>query len=302
MAPQKEAPANVPQRAIKGIFWAYGTFAGERLINFAISLVLAHLLMPAEFGLIAFAILVITVADVFSDLGIRDALVWIDAPIHKAASTGFWLCMGLGLLQAGAILLLAPFAPLIIDDPRIEPILQVMAAVPVITSLGLAHEAMLLRKLAFHRRYVGDLAAVLAKAAVAFTLVVMGYGVWSLIIAQLASVTVRAVSRWLAIAWRPQMRIDIQMARRLLGYGLPLFGAVALDVLVERMDQIAIIALLGQVELGYYYIAARLPEMLITGSNIVLTKVLFPSFTAVKDDLSALRSACSPPCAIWERQ
>ena len=281
---------SVTERTIKGLFWAYGTFAGERFINFAISLVLARVLLPAEFGLIAFALLVITFADIFSDLGIKDALVWIDAKIEEAADTGFWLCLGLGVLQSAAILLLAPFAPLIIDDPRIEPILQVMAAVPLIAASGLAHEALLLRRLAFHRRYVGDLAAVVAKATVAFTLVAADFGVWSLIIAQLVSVSVRAISRWLAVAWRPRLRVSIAMARRLLKYGLPLFAATALDITVERMDQIAIAAFLGQVDLGYYYLAVRLPEMLITGSSVVLTKVLFPAFAAVKGDRAALRS------------
>src|SRR5262245_20119743 len=169
---------SIAERTIRGLLWAYGTFAGERFINFAISLVLARVLVPAEFGLIAVGMLVVTFLDAFSDLGIKDALVWTDGPIDTAANTGFWLCVGLGGLQAATIVLIAPFVPAVIGDPRITPILQVMAAVPIVASLGFVHEALLLRTLEFRCRYVGDLVTVAAKAAVAFGLVAAGYGLW----------------------------------------------------------------------------------------------------------------------------
>jgi lipopolysaccharide exporter len=279
---------SVPERAVRGVFWAYATFGLERLTNFAVSLILARALLPAEFGLIAFALLLVGFAEIIRDLGVRDALVWAPEPIEPAADTCFWLSVGLGLLLAGTLLLSAPLAALMIGDPEAASALKVMAVVPLIGSLGLTHEALLMRRLDFRSRYAGDLAAALAKAVVAIGLVIAGSGVWALVTAQICSAVVRTASRWVLLRWRPRLRFTPADMRRLLGYGLPLYAAVLLDALAERVDQLVIAGLLGPVQLGYYYLAVRVCEMTLTGFNVVLTRVAFPSFVSLRDDRAAL--------------
>lgn len=279
---------SVADRAVRGVFWAYTTFGLERLTNFVVSLILARALLPAEFGLIAFALLIVGFAGVLRDLGIKDALVWAPDPIEPAADTCFWLSTGLGLLLAGVLFFAAPLAGLMIDDPQAVSVLKVMAVVPLIGALGMTHEALLMRRLDFRSRYAGDLAAAIFKAVVAIGLVIAGYGVWALVTAQLGSTVVRTASRWILLRWQPRLRFVPSEMRRLLGYGLPLYAAVLLDALAERMDQLIIVGLLGPVQLGYYYLAVRVCEMILTGFNVVLTRVVFPSFVSLRDDRAAL--------------
>ena len=276
---------------VRGLLLAYGVFVAERGVGLAISLILARVLLPAEFGIVAFALLLVGLTDALRDLGIRDAMVYAQDALGTAADTAFWLGLGLGLAQSALLLASAPLAGELLGDSRIVPLLAALALVPPVVALGQTHEALLLRRLAFRSRYQGDLAACGAKLVTAGLAVWLGAGVWSIVLAQLASAATRTASRWMAEPWRPRCRFDFGQARTLFYFSLPVFAAGIGYLIADRLDYPIIAATLGADALGFYALAVRLPDLVLNGTNLVLGRVMFPTYVALRRDGVALSQA-----------
>jgi PST family polysaccharide transporter len=279
------------RKTVSGLFWAYGVFFGDKLLMLVSTAILARILTPEDFGVIAAALLFIGFFDAFRDFGIRDALIYTSEKVEDAAETAFCLTVGLGIVQCLAIVLLAPLVSHFVADPRAVEVLQVLSLVFVINGLAMTHEALLQKRLEFRRRYTIDLIAACLKAAVAIGLVLWGAGIWSIVAGHLTGATVRAIGRYVMLDWWPRFRFVADRARMLMRYGMHVFFVGVSGTLFDRIDQAIITVLLGERQLAFYFIALRIPEMILYQINSVLTNVLFSVFTTMKDQRTALVDA-----------
>ena len=278
----------IGRKAVNGVAWAYGAFVSDRALALLTTIALARVLTPEDFGVIAAALLLMSFIDAFRDFGVRDALIYTSDDVEVAADTTFWLSIAFGVCQLLAMLALAPLATHMIDDDRIVTVLQVLSATFIINSLGLTHEALLQKRLEFKGRYVADLVASALKTFTAVALIVAGAGIWSIVVAHLVGSAARTIGRWVLLDWRPQARFALGQARLLLRYGTHVFLVGLLGAVADRFDQFLIATLLDQRQLAFFFIATRLPEMLLFQLNSVLTNVLFSVFSSIKDQRELL--------------
>lgn len=276
------------QRATKGIFWAYATFFGGRILTLITTAILAQLLTPHDFGLIGFSLVIMAFIEISRGLGINDALIYTSEEIEETASTVFWLNVVIGFLQTIALFLLAPLTLRFFDDPRLVDVVRLMSFTFIFYGLGQTHDALLQKDLEFKRRFVPDLLSNVIKGVVSIILAMMGYGVWSLVWGHLVGAAARTIAKWYVLRWMPLFVFSFQRARELWNYGVYILLLEIMGVALDQADQAIIGSLLGAVELGYYTIAARIPEMVIANFSVVLTRVIFPTFAKMKDDLHYL--------------
>lgn len=276
------------QRTAKGIFWAYATYFGGRILTLISTAILARLLIPEDFGLIGFSLVLMAFIEVSRGFGINEALIYISDEVDEAANTAFWLNVGIGFLQTIFLVLLAPLATTFFDDPRIIDVVRVMALTFIFNGLGQTHDALLQKELEFQRRFIPDLLSNIIKGVTSIVLALMGLGLWSLVIGHLVGAAARTVSKWYVLRWFPKWAFSLKRARELWDYGFYILAFEMLNIALEQADQALIGSLLGAVQLGYYTVAAKIPEMVIANFSIVLTRVIFPTFAKMKDDLEQL--------------
>jgi lipopolysaccharide exporter len=282
---------SLARRTGLGLLWAFGSYAGQRLLGLVTTVALARLLLPADIGIIAFTLLVAGLLDTSRDLGVKDALIYLTPPVDEAADTAFVMHTVLGLAQGVALFLLAPVIAPATSDPRTADVLRLLALTFPMNGLAATHDALLVRALEFRRCYSVDLVAALARMIVILALVFSGAGIWSMVAGQLVGSGLRLAGRWLLLSWRPRLRFVLAEARRLLRYSVHILAVRLLDMLIERTDQLLIAFLLGEVQLAFYYVAARIPDLVVTSFNRVLTQVLFPAYASIKDDRRRLLEA-----------
>jgi O-antigen/teichoic acid export membrane protein len=273
------------------IAWSFGSFLVERVLGLVVLIVLARLLAPDTFAIIAAATLVATLIDAMRDFGIREALVHNDREPESTADTGFLIALAVGILQGLLLLAAAPLGRYLVDDPAIVDMLRLMASVFPIMALGSVHDALLSKKLRFGAKALGDIAAAATKLVVVVVLLQQDVGIWSFAYGMIASAVVRTAARWLSWPWRPRLRFSIERARSLLRFGSHVTIVSVVDPLVDRTDQFAVALLLGDRQLAFYVVALRLPELLISSSTLVFSRVLFPTFVTLNDDPTALTAA-----------
>jgi lipopolysaccharide exporter len=276
------------QSALKGMLWAYASFFGGRLLTTITTAILGRLLYPHDFGVISFALLALNFIEAARSFGVNEALIYTDKRIDDAADTAFVLNVVFGFLQFAAAFLLAPLALHLVEDPQIVPVVRVMAVSFILNSFGQTHDALLQKELKFRRRFLPELLSALLKGVFSIGAALAGFGVWSLVISHVLGAAIRTAASWWILSWRPRLRFYMDQARELWRYGIHILLWNALGVAVVQAAPLMIGSLLGTVELGYYSMASKLPEMIVINISLVLTRVIFPTYVKIKDDRELL--------------
>lgn len=277
--------------AVQGVLWTYLSFAGSKILVFISTIVLAHLLLPAQFGQVGFALLVISYLDTVGDFGVTSALIYERDRPEEAADVAFIISIATGLTWFAAAFLAAPFVAEFFHDPTVVPILRVMGFVFIINALGNTHDGILRRDLAFKKRLMPDFAMALLKGLCSIGFALAGWGVWSLVWGQLIGAAAATVALWVVVPWRPGLRASWKRAREMLGYGGQIVTVNIVSAIVHDADFVIVGRMLGSAALGFYSLAYRTPEFFITTVIWVIGKVTFPYYSRLRDDPPALQSA-----------
>ena len=262
--PERPSANRVFAGAVRGLVWTYASFAGSKLLVFVATVILARLLMPADFGQVAFALVVISYLDTVGDLGISEALIYKQDRVEDAANITFIISLLTGAVWFLLILAMAPLAAAFFKDPACEPILRAMAWVFVITALGNTHDALLRRDLGFKQRAIPEFAQGLIKGIGSIVLALRGWGVWSLVWGHLIGAAVSTLALWLIVPWRPRWQFAWDLARRMLRYGGQIVSVNVLGAITHHVDYLIVGRILGSAALGFYILAFRIPEVIIT--------------------------------------
>ncbi len=278
-------------QTIGSLVWAYCSMAGERALGLLTTALLARILYPSDFGVLAFALAILGFVDALRDFGIKDALIYAADRREKLADIAATLGLAIGLFQCAIALVAAPLATYLMNDDRITPLIQVLSLTFVINALAVAQDGLLQRRLSFRSRSAADFGAAAVKAVVTVALALAGVGLWAIAAGHLAGAVTRTLARTAAVGWVPRFHINRAGAGELWRYGRHVLFVNIAGAVLARADQVAIAALIGSTALGYYYIAARIPELIIGSLSMVLTLVLFPALTKLAADKAALASA-----------
>jgi O-antigen/teichoic acid export membrane protein len=278
----------IAQSTIKGIFWVYASFLGGRLFTLISTAILARLLLPDDFGVIGFALIFFAFIEVARNFGVNEALIYSSDNPEDTADTVFIINIVLGLGQFLLAFFGAPLLSGTFDDPRVVMVVQVLSFTFIIEAFGQTHDALLQKELEFRRRFLPDLLSAFIKGIVSIVLALTGFGLTSLLIGNLVGSVVRTIAKWWVLPWRPRWRFFPERVKALWGYSVHILLFQLLGVALDQADQVMIGFLLGQTQLGYYSIAMRIPELIIANFSLLLTRVLFPSYVKLKDDIQAL--------------
>jgi lipopolysaccharide exporter len=264
-----------------GLTWTLTALISTRLVTLIGLAVLARLLAPQDFGLLAFALAYMTYITALGDLGTGMALIYWPSRTNDAAQVTFVVSVAMGWIWMAATILLAPAIAAFFESPAGAPILAAIALSLPLQALGSTHEALCRKSLRFRAWLVPELALATGKAAVSIALALGGFGVWSLVWGHLAGHLLRTVLLWAIVPWRPTLRIPWDLFGPMFVYGRSIVAVNALSAVVHHADLLIVARLLGITALGFYQMAAKIPEMTITLLVRAVSYVLFPALSHV---------------------
>ena len=277
------------QSVVSGIRWISVSTMGRRVLALVANVVFARLLLPADFGLVAMAGVLLGFIDIFKDLGTGTALVREKEADDKLLSSVFWLNCGFGALITALAVLLAPLVAAFYKEPRVAPVLMAMALSFAISSLSIVHTSVLTRQMAFERLAKVELAAAVTSYAIGIGAALLGYGVWSLVFQVLANTTLGTVLTWMASRWRPSFVFHWAQVRRISGYSLNLAGFNIFYYIAQNLDNLLIGRFLGTEALGLYDLAYKLMVFPMQAISAVFGRVMTPYYARAQDDLPRFR-------------
>ena len=275
-------------RAVRGVLWSYASYYGGKLLIFLSTVILARLLTKEEFGVAGYALVAISSLDALTDLGVGSALIYYRKD-PDAAHTAFWLGMGVSFALFVATFTGAPLVGDFFNDPRAIPVTRAMAFTFPLAAMGNIHDVLLRRELAFGRKFIPDVTKAFGKGLVTVLLALFGFGSWSLIFGQLAGEVVAVIVLWKVMPWRPSFKFIRDLARALLGYGWNIVAINMLSILLNNASYLLVGRFMGAAALGLYTLAFRIPEMLILQFCSIISRVIFPFYANMQDDIAGLK-------------
>jgi PST family polysaccharide transporter len=272
---------SVGRTTARAAIWAFLATAGSKVITLIGLGVLARLLAPNEFGLLAFALVYITYAETIGDLGSGMALVYWPDRREEAAQATFVINMAAGIFWFVLTLAIAPWVADFFNAPNGAPIVRVLALSFILKFAGNTHDALTQKDLKFKKRMVPDLAFAGLKAIISIALAWLGFGAWSLVWGQIAGVAARTLLLWIAVPWRPTFTYPRELITPMLGYGRGIVLANILGAITHHADLAIVGRFLGTTALGLYQMASKVPETSVIVILWVVGRVLFPAFSRI---------------------
>jgi O-antigen/teichoic acid export membrane protein len=286
-------------RALGGMLWTFSGSGVQAVIQLGTMMVLARLLKPADFGLMGAAGVIVALSQIVSQVGVGPAIIQRRElkPTHIRVATTLSLALGLSL---GAVVFLgAPIIAGFYRIPEVEPVLRGVAFLFPLDGLNTVARSILARELRFRVYVASEVGSyVVGYAPVGILLAWSGYGVWALVTANIAQVTLRVVTMYLAARHPLWPSFDRQASRELLSFGFGHSMAQIGGVLSVQGDNMVVGRWLGPAALGVYGRAYGLMVMPASVFGRIVNRVLFPLMSQVQDERKRLANAYERALAI----
>lgn len=282
---------NIQKKAVKGVVWSVIQHWGSQTISFVVFLLLARLLEPEGFGLVALASVFIAFMEIFLDQGLTQAIVQRKELDPEHLDTAFWINLTVGILLTTFGITFAGQIANLFHHPQLAPIVQWLSLSFLFGAFSRVQQAIIHRQLAFKVVAVRSLLATLVGGAVGVVMALGGFGVWSLVNQRLANDLVGALVLWGASDWRPKFNVSVKHFKELFAFGINMVGFNIVNFFNRRADDFLIGYFLGPVALGYYTVAYRvlwvMTQLLVTVTN----QVALPTFSRLQEDDVRLQRA-----------
>jgi lipopolysaccharide exporter len=278
-------------QAISGGKWTAFSTVITTALQLLQLLVLARLLKPEDFGLMAMVMVVIGFAQAYADFGVSAAIIQRQDATRNQLSSLYWLNIVSGIFLFLLMWVITPLVILLFHEPRLKALVEVVSLGFLITPIGVQFQMLLQKTLRFDVLARQDIATSILGLCVTSLLAWLGYGVWALVWGQLSTASAKTIllvqTGWRE--WSPSLRFRFEDLHGYLSFGIYQMGERAINYLNSRFDQLLIGYLLGPQSLGYYNFAFNLVIQPISRINPVLTKVAFPVFAKIQGDDNRLR-------------
>lgn len=281
---------SISKFAFSSIKWSGFSQFGRQAFQIVTSIILARLLLPEDFGLVGMAFIIIGFLSIFKDLGTAAAIIQKEDISESLLSSIFWLNVVFGILISIIVFALSPIVSSFFNDVRVEPILKVLSISFLLSSLSNVHQALLEKKLLFKKLAKIEIIATFFGSTLGIYLAFSGFKVWSLVFQSLVTFLVTMILLWYFERWTPRFAFNFSEIKSLHRYSGFLTGYNIFNYLFRNADNFLIGKFLGAQNLGYYNLAYRIMLYPMQTITVVISRVMFPLYSQIKNDLQRFRS------------
>lgn len=276
---------------ITSLIWKFLERIGTQGVQFVVAIVLARLLAPADFGLIALVTVFIALANVFVQSGLNTALIQKKDADNIDFSTVFYASLAIVALLYGVLFIGAPLiANFYNGQTKFIPVIRVLGAILLMGAVNSVQEAYVARNMMFKKLFYRSIGAIIPSGIFGVVLAYLGYGIWALVGQQLMNSFLICVIMWFTVKWRPQLVFSFTRFKGLFSFGWKLLCSALLDTLYRNIRDLVIGKMFTPADLGFYNRGAQFPQIIISNINTSIQSVLLPSLSTVQDDKSRLKS------------
>ncbi|ATP35552.1 lipopolysaccharide biosynthesis protein [Ligilactobacillus salivarius] len=276
-------------KVFTGFFWKFNEQISSQLVTFIISIILARLLTPKDYGIVALINVFISIADVFVTSGFGAALIQKKDADDTDFSTIFIISELFSIVVYIVIYLMAPSIANFYNNNDLTLIVRVFALKLPLSAFNAIQQAYVSKKMLFKKIFISTTASAIISGCIGIVLAYMGFGIWALIMQYILNTVIVSIALFVQLDWRPEWKFSWSSGKPLLNYGWKVLMTSILGAFFNQLRTLLLGKAYTPAELAYYNRGQKFPELLSQNIDGTISTVLFPAMSAYNDDLEKIK-------------
>ncbi len=278
------ANSNLKAKAVSGLIWKFAERWSAQIVSFVVSIILARMLMPAQYGEVAMILVFINIADVFVSDGFSTALIQKKDADKTDFSTMFYCSLAISILLYGILFACAPLIAGFYNNQNLIWLLRIFSLKLPIAAINSIQHAYVSRHMLFKKFFFSTIIGTITSGAVGIAMAYFGCGTWALIAQYLVNSVMDTAILFITIEWRPTRDFSKTSAKRLLSYGWKITLGSLLNSVYNECRSLVIGKKYTSDDLAYYNKGKQFPTLFTTNVNSAIGSVTFPLISDYSDD------------------
>jgi len=274
---------------LHSLFWKYLERCGSQAAQFTVSIVLARLLAPKDFGLLALIMVLITIANIFIQSGLKIALVQKKDTSNLDFSTVFWLSLMLAAVTYSVLFFCAPLIAKFYENENLIPIVRVLGLTLFFGALSSVQEAYIQKHFLFKKLFFRSIAVIIPSGVLGILLASINFGIWALVWQQLVGAFLMCIFMLFMIPWKPIFEFSISSAKQFFNFGYKLLFSSLISTIYDNLMNLLIGKFFSPTALGFYNRGEQFPKFIVANVNDSINTVLFPALANVQNDIEQFK-------------
>lgn len=280
---------NLKKSAIYNFLWRFAERCGAQGVSFIVSIVLARILAPEDYGLIALVTVFTNFFGVFVDSGLASALIQKKNADDLDFSSVFYFNIIWCVALYAILFACAPSVGRFYNKPELVPVIRTLGIVLVISGVKNVQQAYVSKQMQFKKFFFATLGGTVGAAIIGIWMAYNGYGVWALVVQQIFNNFVDTIILWCCVKWRPKKVFSIHRLKELFAYGWKLLASSLLDTLYNDLRSLIIGKWYSAEELAFYNKGQSWPSIVVSNINSSISSILFPIMSEEQEDKMRLK-------------
>lgn len=283
---------SLSSKVFSGMFWKFSERILAQFISFIVTLVIARILSPSEYGLVAMAMIFINIANVFVSNGFNAALIQKKDSDEIDFSTLFYCSLLISVALYAALYLVSPLIAQFYENDSLTNLLRVFGLILPLSSYKSIQNAWVSKRLEFRKFFFSTLGGTLVSAVVGILMAVKGFGVWALVAQYFTNAVVDSLVLTFTISWHPKFLFSLSSAKSLLSYGTKILGSDLIGVVYNQLNSFFVAKKYLPSDLAFYTKGKQFPDLIDNNIGTAISSALFPAFSLKNDDYNTVVSMC----------
>lgn len=271
-------------KVIQNLFWRFAERSGAQIVSFIVSIVLARILVPEDYGTIALVTVFTAILQVFVDSGLGTALIQKKDADDLDFSSVFYFNFCVCIILYVGMFIAAPYIALFYEDRNLTSVIRVLSFTLVISGVKGIQQAYVSRNLLFKRFFFSTIGGTIFSAFLGIGMAYIGLGVWALVAQQLSNAAIDTLILWITVKWHPKRMFSWKRLKSLLTFGWKLLVSALLDTVYNNLRNLIIGKFYTSTDLAFYNQGDKFPKIVVTNINTSIDSVLLPTMSNVQDD------------------
>lgn len=272
-----------------GIIYRFFERLLAHLVNLIVSIVLARILMPEDYGIISLINVFITICNVFVTDGLSSGLIQKKDPDELDFSSIFWVSILLSILLYFVIFFCAPFIADFYENELIRPVLRVVALRIPIAAFSSVQGAYVSKKLLFKKFFWSTLTGTIVSGIVGVIMALLGFGVWALVAQLLLNPFIDTIFLFIFVGWRPHFKFSFKRFKNIFSFGWKVLVSGLIADVYEELRSLIIAKKYSSADLAFYSKGNQFPSILGNNVSTAISSVMFPVFSEAQNDKVLLK-------------
>lgn len=278
------------KKVFSGFIWRFMERCGAQGVSFVVSVILARLLKPEDYGTIAIVTVMITIMNVFIDSGFGIALIQKKNADDVDFSSVFYFNIVICTILYLLMFFFAPFIAAFYHNSELVPMIRVLSITLIVSGVKNVQQAYVRRNMLFKRFFFSTLGGTVGAAFIGILMAYHGFGVWALVAQSLFNTIIDTIILWFTVGWYPKWVFSLERIKGLFHFGWKLLASGLLDTIYNNMRQLIIGRIYTSSDLAFYNRGESFPIQIVSNITSSIDSVLFPVMSNEQDNISQVRA------------